>query len=91
MLSHLFYNRNFDIQDFDYCLEQAKILVFPELSNNQYYGIYAEQTPKDSKVLYDVYKTIMHEFNKDSENWNVHKGEHSLVASDVVVEIKKGV
>jgi len=89
-ISDLFANRKFDGCVFKEYVSKLKSLVFKELNINSYNGIYSDETPYDSKILYDVYKSIMHEINKDNLNYNVHSMPHILKATNVDIDVKSG-
>lgn len=39
-------------------LEKLKKLYFPELSRNEYYGIFGDKTPEESKIAYDLIQVL---------------------------------
>jgi len=73
MLEYLFINKKFDRESVDYVIQQLKILLFPDLLNNESYGIYSDKTPRESKVGYGIYKNIQYELHKNDKEWNTHK------------------
>ena len=89
MISDLFFEKDFDMQALDYCALQMKIILFPELEENSYYGIYGDKTPEESKVAYDIYKNIRHHLQKGARYWSVDSDEHLLLASGKPVKIEK--
>jgi len=88
-ISDLFFDKKFDRNDLDYAMTQTKIILFPELQNSQYLGIYQQETPSDAKISYDVYKIIKNEFNKDSKPWNVHCDPHIMLAGNYPVGLEE--
>ena len=89
MISDLFFEKDFDMQALDYCALQMKIILFPELEENSYYGIYGDKTPEECKVAYDIYKMAMFHLQKGSKYLSVHSDEHLLLASGKPVKIEK--
>ena len=87
-IRELFYTKEFNRESFDYAIKQLKIILFPKLVSGEYYGIYGDKTPMESKIGYDIYKNINHKLNRSGDIWNVNKDPHTHLASgiDCVVE-----
>lgn len=52
-------------------MDSAKTTLMNRPSN-QSYGIGNDELHENAKIAYDIYRPILEEFNKDSENWNVY-------------------
>jgi len=64
----VFEDKKYDTYAFDYLSSKLKDIFFPELPQNQYYGIYGKRTDKKAKAMYDLFKQMktseLDEFNK---------------------------
>jgi hypothetical protein len=71
-LNNLFFFKDYDRESVDYALKQLKILLFPELSEAGYYGIYQDESKGVALDGYEVYKQILYHFHKDDTSPCVH-------------------
>ena len=89
MLEYLFINKKFDRESVDYVIQQLKILLFPDLLNNESYGIYSDKTPRESKVGYGIYKNIQYELHKNDKEWNIYKDYPLEVDKEYQCKVRK--
>ena len=84
-LHNLFCDRDYNIEDLEYALIQAKIILFPELQANESYGIYNEKVKDDVKVAYDIYKEIKHKLFDNEDSIHFSK---PLQASNIKIKVE---
>jgi len=86
-LTNIFFEKDYDYEKVDVLLRELKSNIFPELHSSSFYGIYGESTPDESKKLFDVYKRILYEFNKDNKDYSIHSTP-PMPASDIEVSVE---
>ena len=79
-IKNIFYDKTLDRESVDYALQQLKILLFTDLTDNEYYGIYENRTPEESKIGYGISKFCKHQLHKDDESWSVYKDYPSEIS-----------
>jgi len=63
--------------------------LFTNMPLNASYGIGSEKLHEDAKIAYDIYRPILEEFNKDSENWNVYSSPGLTYSKEGRISINK--
>lgn len=89
-IQDLFMIEDYDRMEVHNKLDEAKQLIFPDLSANEYYGIHSEKAKKSkSQELFDMYKQMRHELSKDLSDWNIHKQPHDCLTEEGKIKIRQ--
>ena len=79
-IKNIVYDKKFDMKSVDYALQQLKILLFKDLIECEYYGIYQDKTPREAEIGYGISKFCKHQLHKDDESWSVYKDYPSEIS-----------
>jgi hypothetical protein len=88
-LNNLFFFKDYDREAVDYALKQLKILLFPELTESGYYGIYQDESKGTALDGYEVYKQILYHFHKDDKSPCVHSFEPMITNDENKITIEE--